>query len=264
MAGVNPEFLPGLPVDLIRAAYAGAPGNELESGKFASPESSAALVANTFGLFLDRPSDVPPLMVEPGWSWPPASVQLEAIVRFPWAGGRHPCLDVLAVTASAMVGVESKRYEPFRSKHTTALPDAYWCPVWGERMGGYAAVRDGLRGGTIRFRHLDAAQLVKHAFGLRTASRKVSPAALVPVLVYLHAEPGQWPDGRTVPLADIEAHRREVAAFADLVAGDEVVFRATTYREMLRSWDASPLAAVREHVDAVRRRYNLFEDTAKI
>ena len=42
-------LLPGLPVDLIRACYATASGNEITSGKFASPESSSALAANTSG-----------------------------------------------------------------------------------------------------------------------------------------------------------------------------------------------------------------------
>jgi hypothetical protein len=254
---VSEDFLPGISAQLVRAAYAAAPGNEIDSGKFASPESSAALVANTFGFFLDRPADLPSLGLEQDWAWPPASVQLEAIVRFPWSGGRHPCLDVLVQTTSAFIGVESKRYEPFRSKPAPALSEAYWRPVWGERMGGYAQVRDALRDGVSWFRHLDAAQLVKHAFGLRTAAAIQGAAARMPVLLYLHAEPDRWPDGRAVPLAEIQAHRREIAAFADLVAGDEVQFFATTYRDMLRSWDASPLPAVREHVDAVRGRYHL-------
>jgi hypothetical protein len=55
-------FLPGLPVGIIRAAYLNAPGNEIESGKFASPESSAALVANAFGLFLDDPATLVPVV----------------------------------------------------------------------------------------------------------------------------------------------------------------------------------------------------------
>lgn len=80
---MSEQFLPGIPVQLVRAAYAAAPGNEIDSGKFASPESSAALVANTFGFFLDRPADLPSLGLEQDWAWPPASVQLEAIVRFP-------------------------------------------------------------------------------------------------------------------------------------------------------------------------------------
>jgi hypothetical protein len=49
---IDDLFLPGLPAELIRAAYLNAPGNEIVSGKFASLESSAALVANAFGFFL--------------------------------------------------------------------------------------------------------------------------------------------------------------------------------------------------------------------
>jgi hypothetical protein len=120
------ELLPGVPLHLVRAAYAAAPGNEIASGKFASPESSSALVANTFGLFLDRPTDMPKFGAEMDWGWPPTAVR---------------------------------------------------------------------------------------------------------------------------------SHRREVADFAGIVAEDEVLFHATTYRDMLRSWDSSPLRTVREHVDAVRRRY---------
>ena len=44
---------------MVRAAYAAARGNEIASGKFVRPESSSALVANTFGLSLDRPADMP-------------------------------------------------------------------------------------------------------------------------------------------------------------------------------------------------------------
>ena len=112
---MNEHLLAGLPVDLIRAAYEAAPGNEIESGKFASPESSAALVANTFGFFLDRADDLPPLPGTATERWPATNVRLEAIVRLPWAGGRHPCLDVLIETPSALIGVE---FEALR-----AVPD---------------------------------------------------------------------------------------------------------------------------------------------
>ena len=44
-----------------------------------------------------------------------------------------------------------------------------------------------------------------------------------------------------------EAYLQEIAVFADLVAGDEVAFRATTCRDILRSWDCSPLIDVRRH-----------------
>jgi hypothetical protein len=239
-------------------AYAGAAGNELTSGKFASPESSAALVANVFGLFLDRPADMPMPCEGRDWGWPPTTVRLEAVVRFPWSGGRHPCLDVLVGTPSAIVGIESKRYEPYRPKTPVVLSDAYWRPVWGERMGRYTQVRDGLRDGTCHFQHLDAAQLIKHAFGLRTAVHKERTLRTIrPILLYLHAEPHSWPDGRAVALAEIEAHRREIGDFSGLVAGDEVIFHATTYTEVLRVWNNSSIETVRAHVAAVQKRFNL-------
>jgi len=186
-------------------------------------------------------------------------VRLEATVRFPWAGGCHPWLDVLVETPDALIGVESKRYEPFRSKATAAaLSDAFWRPVWGEGMTGFARVRDGLRDGACGFRHLDAAQLIKHAFGLRTSANRLGKVPMIrPVLLYIHAEPDRWPDGRTVPPVDIEAHRREVREFSELVAGDEVTFRATTYCDLLRDWEASPIEAVRAHVISVRERFDL-------
>jgi hypothetical protein len=108
------------------------------------------------------------------------------------------------------------------------------------------------------FRHLDAAQLVKHASGLRTAMHRAEvQSGTKPVLLCLHAEPSNWPDGRPVPPADIELHRYEGDQFADMVAGDEVSFRAVTYRELLATWDSSTIATVRAQVAAVRRRFDL-------
>ena len=244
-----------LPIGRIEAAYAAAPGDELGSGKLASPASSAALVANSFGFFLDRPADLPPLLAGAGSSWCPNSVELEGIVRFPWRGGSHPCLDVVVRTPGQLVGIESKRYEPFRCKPTPELSDAYWRAVWGEQMGGYAGVRDALRDGTLGFRHLDAAQLVKHAFGLRTEASR--GASVRPVLFYLHAEPARWPDGHAVDLGAMAAHRGEIERFAERVAGDEVRFVAATYAQVLSSWEASPVSAVGAHAAAVRQRFGL-------
>ena len=55
------RFLPGVPGTQVEAILNAAPGNEIKSGKFDRPESSAALAANTFGYFLDRPEDLPAL-----------------------------------------------------------------------------------------------------------------------------------------------------------------------------------------------------------
>lgn len=251
-------LLPGIPAELVRAAYMAAPGNEIESGKFASPESSAALVANTFGLFLDRPHLLPPLPGTRPPDWPAKSVGLEAIVRFPWSGGRHPCLDVMIVTGGALIGVESKRYEPFRAKAKAELSEAYWRPVWGDAMRGYENVRDGLRDGMLQFSRLDAAQLVKHAFGLRTAVHAdAHHAGKRPVLFYLYAEPKFWPDGRAAAAGYFEHHREEIRTFTSIVEESEVIFISCSYRDLLAAWSSSSNETVRDHASAVAARFSV-------
>lgn len=255
---MNDAFLPYLPIDRIRACYAAAPGNEIESGKFASPESSAALVANAFGLFLETPESLPILPGGEDWGWPPIGLALEAILRFPWSGGRHPCLDVLVETPSTLIGIESKRYEPYRTKATPSLSEAYWRPVWGEAMRGFQSVRDGLRSRHSDFSRFDAPQLVKHAFGLRTAvHRDGRHNGKRAILVYLYAEPGRWPDGRLVPPADIEAHRSEIERFRASVDGDEVGFYALSYKTLLVTWSKSPDKVTRDHAAAIGQRYSV-------
>ena len=120
------RWLPGVPGREIERIFNAAAGNEIESGKFDSPESSAALAANAFGFFLKRPRDLPPLPDCGRVAWPARSLSLEATVRFPWSGGRHPVLDCLVATPSALIGIESKRFEPFRGKTPATFSDAYW------------------------------------------------------------------------------------------------------------------------------------------
>jgi hypothetical protein len=252
------RFLPGLPVDLIVAAYTAAPGNEIESGKFASPESSASLVANSFGFFLSDPQTLPPLPGTESLGWPADALSLEAFVRFPWSGGRHPCLDVLISTAGALIGVESKRYETFRSKSAGALSETCWRPVWGEDMRGYEELRDELRDGKISFEHLDAVQLIKHAFGLRTAVQSGRAfSGKKPILFYLYAEPLAWPDGRAISDESRVLHRYEIDIFKRRLVGCEVQFLFCSYGELLNSWRQSDNAPLRMHTNAVADRYHL-------
>lgn len=155
-------------------------------------------------------------------------------------------------TPTHVIGIESKRFEPFRLKSDASLSEAYWRPVWGNAMAGYQHLRDGLRNGTVRFARLDAVQLVKHAFGLRTAvHRNPSWQGRKPVLFYIYAEPAHWPDGRSIPNADLERHRSEIKQFKSVIAGDEVSFHMCSYREFLSAWADSPVPAVREHAGAV-------------
>ena len=252
------RFLPGVPRPAIEAIFNAAPGNEIATGKFDSPESSAALAANAFGFFLKKPSNLPALPGCHGETWPARSLALEAEVRFPWSGGRHPVLDCLVTTPSAFIGIESKRFEPFRGKKESVLSDAYWRPVWGERMKGYESIRDGLRSEPRRYKQLDAAQLFKHAFALRTAVHKrLELRGLAPILFYVYAEPEIWPaSGKAVDDGAKVRHREEIERFAAAVAGDEVIFVPCSYRRLLDAWAHHTDGRVRAHADAVAAHFS--------
>jgi hypothetical protein len=249
-------FLPGVPSDLLRAYYSQAPGNEIETGKFRHPESSAALAGNTFGIFLKKPLDLPPI---PGFErkwFPVTSVSLETTLQFPWHAGRHPCLDVFVTTESAVFAIESKRYEPFRERQPASFSNAYWRRVWGDCMDGYEFARDILSGCKTIFARLDAAQLVKHAFGLRTAVHsKPGLRGKMPILVYLYAQPSVWPDGRKIPQEHRDAHSKEIARFERCVAGSEVAFHPISYAELLGPWLSSDNGYIRDHAGRVRAHF---------
>jgi hypothetical protein len=124
-------------------------------------------------------------------------------------------------------------------------------------MRGYERVRDGLRDGTLQFDRLDAAQLIKHAFGLRTAAHaEAGFAGKKPVLFYLYAEPKVWPASQdAVSTEDQATHRKEIGQFASIVAGDEVEFRHAPYAGLLAAWQASEISAVQSHAAAVTERF---------
>lgn len=243
------SILPHLPEAQILAALARSPGNEVKSGKFDSPESSAALVANGFGCFLERPADLPPLPGVP--MGPVQTVELAAEMRFPWSGGRHPWLDVGISSATTLVGVESTRYEPFRPAKASGFAEVYDRPVWGDNMGRYTRLMHDLVAGKVVFRSLDAVQLVKQALGLRTRAEKRAQGA---VLVYLYAEPAVWAgSGKPLDPARIKLHHHEVAQFAGLVRGDQVTFAPLRWSDLLADWARHPQLAA--HVAALRERF---------
>ncbi len=222
------RYIPGLPVALIEELLSRSPGSELNSGKFDNPDSSANLVANAFGRFLEHPRDLPPLPGVPMGT--PEDVTIEAEMRFPWSGGTQPWLDAAVTTSTTLVGIESKRYEPFRPGKSATFSDAYEKRDWGPGLARTTALRRRLIAGETAYLHLDAAQLVKHIYGLRTQGVKRANGA---VLVYLYAEPPLWSSGKPVDPAAIARHRDEITRFAADVRGDDVVFVAVRWAEVL-------------------------------
>lgn len=247
MTTTDLQLLPGISEHEVRRALGKAGGNEIESGKFCSEESSAALAVNCFGWFLQRPGDLPPFPSLPDLDWPPCRVDIERQLRFPWRGGRHPWLDAVVETEGCLIGVESKRFEPFRDTKSAKLSDAYDRDVWGDHMAAYGEMRDRLRREPKAFRFLDATQLVKHAYGLVTQGRRMNKS---PILLYLFAEPEQR-GSRPIPHDDHVAHRREIEVFASAVDGAAVRFAACSYREWLSTWTGGTV----DHANALLRAF---------
>jgi hypothetical protein len=101
---------------------------------------------------------------------------------------------------------------------------------------------------------LDVAQLVKHAFGLRTAVQDIWKGKR-PVLFYLYADPEHWPDGRPVSLDDRIQHRADLEAFSNMVAGDEVSFRSCSYNQLLAAWSSQSDVLIAAHASAIAGRF---------
>ncbi|WP_050526016.1 PGN_0703 family putative restriction endonuclease [Pseudorhodobacter aquimaris] len=243
-----PDFLPDLPVEKILEALRAAPGNRLKSGKFDSPESSAALSVNAFGWFLERPEAFPVL---PGGLGKAKEVVIEAEMRFPWAGGKHTCLDAAIETDRYLIGVECKRYEPFRPAKKSDFGENFDRKVWGENMAGYTRLRRTHANGARRFATLDDVELVKDAYGLRTEAARRN---LRPILLYLYAEPATWASGKPVDPQLITAHRADLKLFSESVEGDEVGFAAMTWDEMLALWGRGKMALA-DHAARVRDQF---------
>jgi hypothetical protein len=178
------------------------------------------------------------------------TVTLEAEMRYPWKGGRQPWLDVGIETSTTLIGIESRRYEPFRPGKAQGFAELIDRPEWRQTMGAYTKMRDDLVAGKVDFDAVDAVGLIKQAYGIHTRAQK---RALGGVLVYLYAEPKTWASGKPVDPARIVQHQKEIAKFARMVAGDAVVFVPLRWRDVLDQWAALP--ALKAHVAALRETF---------
>ena len=244
---IDDVFVPTLPQanrNTIQAELAGKGGSELAQRrghlpKFHAVHSSAALAANSFGAFLRDRADLPI-----AGAHFPGKTQLE--VPCPTGlRGTPPTLDCL-VDGPKVLAVESKFLEPF-SSHTARFSDAYrgatasMHPTW--RSEFVRLVED-----PTRYRHLDAAQIVKHYLGLKTnyANRPVT-------LLYLYWAPSNADE---VPACAI--HRAELDEFSRSVRDATVRFAAMTYSELWEDWSSADQARwLREHANALRARYQM-------
>ena len=237
---VTENLLPTVSLADFEADLRAGDGNELER-KFKAVHSSSALAVNVFAPFRARSSE----LTLPGSG---SITGLEFERKCPHGvSGRAPNLDVLLTGPAGIIGIESKLTEPL-SRHRAVFSPKYRENIQDERREG-AWFREMLclEEDQERYGWLDAAQLVKHAYGLG----HTFPDQPV-TLLYLYWEPRNAE--RFTLFAE---HRREIEAFSESVAGSRPAFRSISYPELWREWSATASSWLTAHLDALSARYEV-------
>jgi hypothetical protein len=217
-------------------------GNELEN-KFCALHSSSGLAVNCFAPFRSRITDLN-LQSVGGFD----SLQFERKCPTGLKGGRSPNLDVLLSGQSGVIGVESKLTE-YLGRHQAKFSPAYEQQICDSRREqGYFREMLRLIAAPDSYVWLDAAQLIKHAFGL-THTFKDVPVSLL----YLFWEPVN-PDANPV----FAAHRAEIAEFAERVSGATTKFVAMSYRELWTDLRKTAPHWLNEHLGKLEARYMVY------
>jgi hypothetical protein len=156
-----------------------------------------------------------------------------------------PHIDVTADGPAALVAIESKCTEyltpkpaQFSERYETGITDKRSTGAWYAEM-----LR--LKGTGPAYQFIDAAQLIKHAFGLDHHK----PHGVLS-LVYLYWEPL---DAALSPV--FAAHRAEISEFADRVRGGNASFEAMSYGELWQAWSTSGNVRLISHARNVWSRY---------
>jgi hypothetical protein len=218
------------------------PGKPMRPPKLHSVFSSCGLALNVFG-----PWRIDPSGLEVGGEGGFRSLSFEEKLCI-FGGGRAPHLDAFLTAPGRALAIESKLTEHLGKRPGAVFSDAY------DRLketshSSWWAMYERLRAEPSAFAYLDAAQLVKHYFGLKAQCAKREIAAAT--LLYLYWEPLDADDH-----VELEQHRGEVRHFAEAVADPTIRFAAMTHPQLWREWDS--LAEpdwLEEHVSALRERY---------
>jgi hypothetical protein len=228
------NLIDGLSLAAIIGDLAAGAGSELK-GKLCAAHSSAALAVNTFG----------------PWRTDPSSLRISDVTGFrslrfeatcpTGLSGTPPHLDVL-LDGELPIGIESKCTEWMEAKRAK-FSVSYDRLIGIHGLSPWFKQVQILRTDPDRYRHLDAAQLVKHALGLLSlyGSRKAQ-------LLYIYWEPNNaqvWPE--------CLRHRREIDDLIHQVSQSDIKLSAMSYGELWEHWDNhEPIP----HLPKLRIRYD--------
>lgn len=208
----------------------------------AALHSSSALAVNTFDFWSGK--SLRPVTSALGLHGDAQTFKFEA--QFPTGlDGSPPNLDLAFYCAGDhVVGVESK-FSEWLTPKSAAKPcfkEKYFPrngSLWAEvGLPGAQELAAALHDGRERFRHLDAAQLLKHMLGLGTAA---------PGRFTLHYLFYDWPSPQS------RLHEEELTRFAQFV-GRDAPFSWSTYQDTIAALAANG-AADQAYLGYLQRRY---------
>lgn len=184
-------------------------------GSMASLRSSSALAVNVFEAW--RGKDLAPLASL--FAADRYSNRLRFEVQFPTGlRGIPPHLDVVLDREDGLpLAVESKFTEIYSPAHNEFRDSYFEKPGLWDGFDNVCGLAAAIADGSVQFEHFGAAQLIKHALGLKNAHGPMGFR-----LLYLYYE---WPS----EIAD--AHSKEVDRFAEIAQLD-FEFAAMTYQEL--------------------------------
>lgn len=235
------NLLPGVTPPDFEADLRQGSGREL-AGKFRAAHSSSALAVNSFAPFRRHASEL--VIGDRGGL---SIVGFEGKCPVGLRRGTPPNLDLVLESPDLVIGIESKCTEHL-SRHSAQFAKAYREQITdARRESGWFAEMLRLSDAPGDYHWLDAAQLIKHAFGLA----HTCPGKPVQ-LVYLFWEP---PNARDFPV--FGQHRSEIDRLADHVAGAAPSFAAMSYAGLWNAWaNAGPPAWLSQHLALLRSRYD--------
>jgi hypothetical protein len=230
------------------SAFENGSGSELKPtspkrpAKMSALYSSSALAVNFFDYWSD--TDSSPLLAALGIDGTSSGIRFEA--QYPTGlPGTPPNLDVaIALNGGHVVAIESKFTEWLTPKSPTlsAFKSKYFeLPDHWSSKGLHSCQRlaEAMQARTEKFRHLDAAQLLKHALGLANNLPKKFD------LYYIYFD---------CPGHESLTHAKEIERFEGLVASD-FHFKAISYREAFHALCVRAGMKDQEYLMYLRARY---------
>jgi hypothetical protein len=202
-------------------------------GRIAAPHSSTASTVNVFDVWRGR---------DPGPIGAALQVDAQRIVGYEKPHGfgfrraAQPDIEILGA-AGTPTAIEVKLREPYGSVRNEFADRYFSAPGLWDGLPALHELAASIRDGDTSFTTLHAAQLVKHALGLRHSYGDSF------VLGYL------W---HYVPSTTGDNHVRELNEFA-AVAREDITFMSTTVAELLDRFDAD--RTDREWLDYMTSRY---------